>query len=140
MSIRRSATLSLNPECDRKSTVIGLLQGPLIFSFALIVAVSSLHAGPIFGEVKFTDSPPKLSPVRAIKDQDYCGETIPNESYLIDANGGLKNVVVSIESALAGKAANPQKENILYNDGCRYTPRVLAMQLGERPTVKSNDP
>jgi hypothetical protein len=61
---------------------------------------------------------------------DHVGSSqLTNETYLIDTNGGLKNVVVFIESAPAGKAADPLKENFLYNDGCRYAPRVIAIQL-----------
>jgi len=36
--------------------------------------------------------------------------------------------------------ADPQKENLLYNDGCRYAPRVMAFQRGEKFRVKSHDP
>lgn len=98
------------------------------------------NAGTITGEVKFVDSPPKLLSTKVTKDQDYCGETLPNETYLIDANGGLKNVVLFIESPPSGKPVDPQKENLLYNDGCRYAPRVLALQKGERLRVRSHDP
>lgn len=98
------------------------------------------YPGSITGGVRFSDDPPKLPAVKVTKDQDYCGETLPNESYVIEANGGLKNVVVFIEDAPPGKAADPQKENYLYNDGCRYVPRVMAIQRGERLRVKSNDP
>jgi hypothetical protein len=99
-----------------------------------------IHAGTIAGEVKFVDNPPRLLPIKVTKDQDYCGETLRNETYLIEANGGLKNVVVFIESAPSGGPADPQKENFLYNDGCRYAPRVLAFQKGERLRIKSHDP
>jgi hypothetical protein len=102
--------------------------------------IDLVHAGTIVGEVKFTDPPPQFKPIRVTKDQDYCGETLPNETYLIDSQSGLKNVVVFIEAAPAGKAADPQKENFLYNDGCRYAPHVLAFQKGERLRVKSHDP
>ncbi|MBI2530985.1 MAG: carboxypeptidase regulatory-like domain-containing protein [Deltaproteobacteria bacterium] len=78
--------------------------------------------------------------VKVTKDQDYCGEILPNQTYVIESNGGLKNVVVFIESAPPGKAADAQKENFLYNEGCRYVPRVMALQRGERLHVKSNDP
>jgi hypothetical protein len=91
--------------------------------------LADVHAGSIMGEVKFTDAPSKLPLIKVTKDQDYCGETLANETYLIDTNGGLKNVVVFIESAPAGKPADPLKENFLYNDGCRYAPRAMAIQL-----------
>jgi hypothetical protein len=108
--------------------------------FILLIPFEFAYAGIITGEVKFVDSLPRVSPTKVTKDQDYCGETLPNESYLIDANGGLKNVVVFIDSAPSDKPADPQKENFLYNDGCRYAPHVLAIQKGERLRVKSHDP
>ena len=113
--------------------------------FALVGSLSlgvpaGAYSGSITGEVRFSDDPPKLPAVKVTKDQDYCGETLPNETYVIESNGGLKNVVVFIESAPPGKAADAQKENFLYNQGCRYAPRVMAIQRGERLRVKSNDP
>ena len=109
-------------------------------SMIAMVIVAAVQAGSIIGEVKFTVVPPKLQSVKVSKDQDYCGETLPNETYLIEANGGLKHVVVFIESAPPVTPADPQKENFLYNDGCRYAPRVMAMHRGERLKIKSNDP
>src|ERR671914_782176 len=105
-----------------------------------VAAARNVNAGTITGEVKFVDSPPKMAPVKVTKDQDYCGETLPNESYLIDVNGGLKNVVVFLEAAQAAIPADPQKLNMIENTGCRYAPRILAMQKGERLSVKNNDP
>ena len=102
-------------------------------------ALEKANAGSILGEVKFNDVRPKLPTLKISKDQDYCGETLPNETYLIDPNGGLKNVVVFIETA-PNSRADPQKENILDNTGCRYSPRVMAMQKGERLKVRNNDP
>ena len=110
-----------------------------VMEFCFVAAVR-VNAGTIAGDVKFIDSSPKGAPIKVTKDQDYCGETLPNETYLIDANGGLKNVVVFIESAPTGKPSDPQKDNFLYNDGCRYAPHVMAFQRGERLRVKSNDP
>ena len=109
-------------------------------AFLVSLTFVSAHAGSIFGEVRFADAPPKLPLIKVSKDQDYCGETLPNETYLIAPNGGLKNVVVYIESAPVGKAADPVRENFLYNDGCRYTPHVMAFHLGEKLKVKNNDP
>jgi hypothetical protein len=106
----------------------------------LFLTFATAYAGIITGEVKFIDNLSKGLPIKITKDQDYCGETLPNETYLIEANGGLKNVVLFIESAPSGKPADPQKENFLYNDGCRYSPRVLAFQKGEKLRVKSHDP
>jgi len=94
-----------------------------------------LHAGTITGDVKFVDSSPKLAPVKVTTDQDYCGETLPNESYLVDVNSGLKNVVVFVEAAPPAVPADPQKLNMIENTGCCYAPRIFAMQKGERLRV-----
>jgi polysaccharide lyase family 4-like protein len=104
------------------------------------VSVDIASAGSITGNVRFVDSPPNLAPVKVSKDQDYCGETLANETYLIDPNGGLKNAVVFLEHAPAIAASDPQKLNTIENTGCRYSPRILAMQQGERLTVRNNDP
>jgi hypothetical protein len=116
---------------------------PQLSGLVLVVAlltVNDVHGGTIVGDVKFTDTPAKLAPVKVTKDQDYCGETLPNDSYLIDPNGGLKNVVVSIEAAPVTTAADPQKLNVIENSGCRYVPRIHAMQKGERLRIRNNDP
>jgi hypothetical protein len=100
---------------------------------------NGILAGSIMGEVIFNDVQPKIPVVKISKDQDYCGETLPNETYLIDSNGGFKNVVVFIETTPSGQP-NAQKENILDNTGCRYSPRIMAMQRGEKLKVRNNDP
>ena len=111
----------------------------ILVAVYFVVAVN-VDGGTITGDVKFVDSAPKLAPVKVTKDQDYCGETLLNESYLVDANGGLKNVVVYLEAVQTAAPADPQKLNMIENTGCRYAPRILAMQKGERLRVKNNDP
>src|SRR4029453_15308739 len=108
-----------------------------VFSTFILTAA---FAGSIIGEVKFTDDPPIMPTVKVSKDQDYCGETLPNETYLIGSDGALQNVVVFIEASPAGAGGDPQKDNILNNTGCRYSPRILALQKGERLRVKNNAP
>ena len=107
---------------------------------SLSLASEQTRAGTISGEVKFTDVQPKLSPIKVSKDQDYCGEILPNETYLIDANGGLKNVVVFLEAAAVASAADPQKLNQVENNGCVYAPRIIAMRKGERLRIRNADP
>ena len=102
------------------------------------VAIAKAHAGSVVGYIKFVDAPPKLAAVKVTKDQDYCGESLPNETYLIGSNGGLRNVVVFVEQALSSEAGLP-KEVILDNDGCRFSPRVLALTKGDRLKVRNSD-
>jgi hypothetical protein len=53
---------------------------------------------------------------------------------------GFKNVVVFLEGVPSAVLADPQKLNVIENTGCRYAPRILAMQRGERLRVRNNDP
>src|SRR5919109_1652946 len=112
----------------------------IILAAVYFVAPVNVHGGTITGDVTFLDSAPTLAPVKVTKDQDYCGETLPNETYLVDANGGLKNVVVFLEAVQPAVLVDAQKLNIIENTGCRYAPRILAMQKGERLKVRNNDP
>ena len=113
---------------------------PALINIFTALIFSNAVAGSITGEVKFIDESPKMAAVKVSKDQDYCGDTLPNETYLVGSDNALKNVVVFIETVSSTAPADPQKENILNNAGCLYSPRILAMQKGEKLKVKNNDP
>jgi hypothetical protein len=104
-----------------------------------MVPTSTIYAGSITGQIRFSGEPPNLPVVKVSKDQDYCGEVLPNDTYIIDSNGGLKNVVVFVDSGSSSGTPEP-KLNVLENNGCRYSPRIMAMQKGERLIVRNNDP
>jgi len=104
----------------------------------LLVSGSPIEAGSIQGEVKFTGSLLGPRKIKVTKDQDYCGEAIPDETYLVNSIGGLKNAVVFLEQAPAN-AVPARKERILNNSGCRFVPRVLTMIKGEKLIVKNSD-
>jgi hypothetical protein len=112
----------------------------LLVGACLLPALAEAFTGSITGEVRLADDPPNLPVIKVSKDQDYCGENFPNETYLIDRSGGMSGVVVSLEVAPVAEGLDPQKENLLSNTGCNYAPRVLAMRKGERLNVKNNDP
>jgi hypothetical protein len=101
--------------------------------------ICGVNAGSIVGETTFIDAL-HLAPLKVSKDQDYCGETLPNQSSMVDSNGNLRNVVVFLEDVVAGVAVDTQKLNQLENNGCLYTPRVLAMRRGERLQIRNADP
>ena len=132
----RLGCLARLPGDVRKQKMVGAA----LVSLFLTLVISEASAGSIAGEVKFIDESPKLAAIKVSKDQDYCAETLPNETYLIGSVGALKNAVVFIETPPSTAAGDPQRENILTNTGCLYFPRILAMQKGEKLKVKNNDP
>src|SRR5262249_17494925 len=110
----------------------------LVTAFSTLVYTAAF-AGSIIGEVRFTDDPPAMPTVKVSKDQDYCGETLPNETYLIGSDGGLQNVVVFIETLPSMGLGDPQKENILNNTDFCFSPRIFALQKRERLREKNKE-
>ncbi len=111
----------------------------VIIALLLPLSGGALQAATVTGEVRLLGERPTLAPVKVTKDQDYCGETLPNDIYSVDSAGRLANVVVFIESTPVS-TADPQKLNVIENNGCRYAPRISAMQKGERLRIQNNDP
>src|SRR5262245_45743139 len=70
----------------------------LVAIFSTLIFTGAF-AGSIIGQIKFTGDPPAMPTVNVTKDQDYCGETLPNETYLVGSEGGLQNVAVFIETS-----------------------------------------
>ena len=59
---------------------------------------------------------------------------------MIGSSGGLKNVVIFLDDPPVSNPADAQKLNLIENNGCRYAPRIVAMQKGEQLKVKNADP
>jgi hypothetical protein len=111
----------------------------VLIAIVISVSVSPVEAGSIHGQVTFSGAQPKSSRIKVTKDQDYCGETIPEEIYIVGSNGGLKNAVVFLEKA-AATVSTSAKEHTLENSGCRFAPRIMAMRKGEKLIAKNSDP
>lgn len=107
---------------------------------AVLLAVQSIaYAGSVTGEVRLSGEFSHRPPIKVSKDQDYCGQTIPNESYLVGPGGGLKNAVVYVEKPVPPAPLLEERQRLLENSGCRFAPRILAMRLGEKLVVKNSD-
>ncbi len=63
---------------------------------------------------------------------------MPDESLLIDARGGLKNVVVVLDGVHAGKG-NPATPALLDNKNCAFVPRVQTIAVGQTLELRNSD-
>jgi plastocyanin len=63
----------------------------------------------------------------------------PDESLVVGPNGGLANVVVSIDDGPNLPPADTT-DAVLTQRDCRYVPHVMAVQTGRRILVTSHDP
>jgi hypothetical protein len=61
-----------------------------------LTAVKTKGTATLKGTVKFEGDPPALSPITITKDKDVCEKhgPVPNEAWVVDRNGNVKNVFV----------------------------------------------
>ncbi len=113
----------------------------------LFVIVPAVHAyreitvqdgGSIRGQVLFDGQAPPPATLPVHKNRAVCGESVPDESLLVDAYGGLKNVVVVLDGIRAGKG-NPVLPALLDNKNCAFVPRVQTIAVGQPLELRNSD-
>jgi plastocyanin len=73
-------------------------------------------------------------------DPAACGERIPDESLLVDAQGGVQNAVVVLRPTSTPAAAPvPDAAAVVDNAGCRFVPRVQVVRRGQTVRVHNAD-
>jgi plastocyanin len=100
------------------------------------------HAGSITGHIHFGGLPPKLPPLNISSVPDCARHHlngIADESVVIDAGGGLKNVVVYLKD-MPPSDGSAREPAVLDQVNCQYVPHVAAVQVGQTLTIKSSDP
>ena len=104
-----------------------------------VITVS--NGGTIQGVVKLAGPAPTTAPIEVTKNQDYCGESIPNPVYVVGKDGGLQNVEVYLKDITTGKALVTDPIAIsLVNTHCMFKPRVQGASVGQQITISSEDP
>ncbi|HVJ08143.1 MAG TPA: carboxypeptidase regulatory-like domain-containing protein [Acidisarcina sp.] len=97
-------------------------------------------SGTITGTIRFPKTPP--SRVRIDMAQDpVCGLAADNlsEQYMVK-DGGLQNVFVYVKDGLNGKVYLPPTTAVtLDQKGCRYTPHVIAVMVGQPVDFTNSD-
>jgi plastocyanin len=94
--------------------------------------------GTILGVVTYTGTAPAPKELKVTKDKKACAKTPKIDSSLMVSNGKLLNAVVSITDVKKGKKMEPQKVTLDQN-GCEYTPHVLAFPAGSTVTILNPD-
>jgi plastocyanin len=96
--------------------------------------------GVVSGTVRFEGEP---KPPRRIEEADAAkchpgAKPIYDDSLVVDAGGGMRNVVVSVLDGPNVAGASPKA--VLDQASCQYVPHVLAVRAGEPLTLRSSDP
>jgi plastocyanin len=121
-----------------------------VFLLAVAVAVVSVsQAADITGVITFKGTPPPEYTNNLIMEDSNCGQmysTPPTTHfYVVGKNGEFADVIVSLKDAggndITGKSTGASAPAaVLDQKGCLYTPTILAIQTGQKLTIKNSDP
>ena len=103
--------------------------------------VDPATAGSITGVVKFEGKAPAAQPITMDSDP-YCEKQPPNttESVVVGSDSSLQNVFVYVKDGLGNRAFPvPANAVVLDQKGCRYSPHVLGIQVGQTLEIGSSD-
>jgi len=101
------------------------------------------EAGVVAGTTMFSGEAPASEAIQMAADpfcQSAHSDAVMNTPVMVNADGGLMNVVVHISSGLEGYAfGDAMDQALLDQDGCVYNPHVLAMQAGQTIIIRNSD-
>ena len=95
--------------------------------------VAVAQTGSITGTI--TTSAKATAPVRVTIDQKICGNELPDEAVVVDAQGHLANAVVILTGVKRGAG-----EAMIMNEKCRFAPRVQLAKPNATIRTTSKDP
>ena len=125
------------------------MRSPIAFALASCLIASAAVAyteapvtagGSISGKITYAAKPPAKKTVPITKDPKVCGASRDDDAWLIDAAGGVRNVVVYLADVQSGKKNDAELKPVLDQQGCHYVPHVSVVPLGAELQVKSGDP
>ena len=108
---------------------------------AVTIPVDPATAGAVTGVVTFEGNAPAPQPITMDSDP-YCERQPRNttESVVVGEGSGLQNVFVYVKDGLGDRVFPvPSTPAILDQKGCRYTPHVLGIQVGQTLEILSSD-
>ena len=116
----------------------------LVAVTGLAVALQTAFAADITGTVTLKGTPPKELDITPIMDDATCSKlhtAMPTTRfYVVGPNGGLADVVVSLQG-ISGKSTGASAPAVeLDQKGCLYVPSIFAVQTGQKIIVKNSDP
>ena len=100
-------------------------------------------AGNVAGMITFEGTAPEPETIRMNSDPVCVAEasSTSTEYYVVGGDGRLGNVFVHVKEGLEGRAFPPVTDVLVFNqEGCRYTPHVFGIRVGQPLQVLNSDP
>ena len=101
--------------------------------------------GKVKGKVVLKGTPLPEKPIAALKSDANCGKANPaaqvtTRNYVVAADGGLVNVLVSVKQGLTGSFTAPANKPLVDQKGCMYEPYISAVMVGQKFEIRNSDP
>ena len=99
-------------------------------------------AGNVTGSIMFEGEAPAAEMIRMNSDPVCLKQATDTETdyYVVGEGGGLGNVFVYVKEGLQGSFPPASDTVILDQQGCRYTPHVFGVQVGQTLQIVNSDP
>lgn len=111
---------------------------------ALLALAPRAQAADIYGTITYKGAPPPEVNIVPLKNDPHCGPLHPEmpttHFYVVGPNGGLGDVVVSVQGVSGKSKGAAAPALVIEQKGCEYLPYVAACQTGQPITVKNLDP
>jgi plastocyanin len=129
-----------------RAVLLGIVPVMACLFYGMIPAgiAKPADAGSVLkGAVKFTGIAPKPAHIDMSADP-LCAKarstSASTEDVVVDANGGLANVVVYVSDGLTSHTFTPPATPAVFEQkGCQYRPHVLALQANQKLQVVNSD-
>ena len=99
----------------------------------------SIGAGKITGRVRVEGRVERPEPLRVFKNKEFCGTQVPNESFLVGSDGGVKNAVIILRGPHIERRVRLPKAIVLDNKKCVFAPHVQVAQVGSEVLLLNSD-
>jgi plastocyanin len=109
---------------------------------AAAAPVVSADAATVAGAIKLEGVAPKMATIQMGADP-YCQsqhkDPVQDEEVVVGPAGELANVFVYIKNPPAGNYPAPAAPHMLDQQGCKYTPHVSGIQVGQKLDIRNDD-
>jgi plastocyanin len=106
-------------------------------------ALDLSEAGGVAGAVMFSGDAPAAEAIQMAADpfcQTSHSEAVMSTPVMVDADGGLMNVVIHVTGGLDGYSfGDAMDQMVLDQKGCIYEPHVIAVQTGQTVLIRNSD-
>ena len=105
-------------------------------------AAGATGTSRVSGTITLEGTPPAAETIRMNSDPVCVKEATNTETeyYVVGEGGGLGNVFVYVKEGLSGSYPPSGETLVLDQQGCRYTPHVFGVQVGQTVRIVNSDP